>query len=64
MTDPATDPDDERVAAAGAQVGDPGSPGQLGPTEDATGVLGEDVEHGPLLRCQMLEGVRIFQDIR
>ena len=62
--DATSDPDDEGVAAPGAEVGDAGSPGQLRAAEHAAGVLGEDLEHGPLLRCQMLEGVRIFQDTR
>ena len=62
--DASSDPDDEGVAAPGAEVCDPGAPGQLRSTQYSAGVLGEDLEHGPLLRCQILEGVRIFQDIQ
>ena len=55
----APDPDDEGVAPALAQVGDAGPSGQLAPAEHSTGVGLQDVVHSPLLRCQMLEGVRI-----
>ena len=53
------DADDQGVAPPLAQVGDAGPPGQLTPAQDTTGVGLEDVVHGPLLRSQMLEGVRI-----
>jgi hypothetical protein len=58
-TQAATDPDDEGVATTLAQIGDPGSPGQLAAAEHAAGVGFQDVVHSPLLRCQILEGVRI-----
>jgi hypothetical protein len=58
-TEAPTDADDEGVAAAVAQVGDPGPTSELTAAEDAAGVALEDVVHGPLLRSQMLEGVRI-----
>ena len=54
-----TDPDDEGVAATLAQIGDARSSGQLAPAEHSTGVGFQDVVHSPLLRCQILEGVRI-----
>lgn len=56
----APDPDDERVGATCAEIGDARMAGEFGATEYAAGVAFEDVVHGPLLGCQMLEGVRIL----
>lgn len=55
----AADPDDQGVAPALAQVGDTRPPGEFAAAEHAPGVRLEDLVHSPLLRCQILEGVRI-----
>ena len=57
--DAAPDPDDQRIAAARAEVGDAGAAGEFAPADDTTGVARQDVVHGPLLGGEMLEGVRI-----
>ena len=43
------------------EIGDTGPPRQLGAAQDTARVGRQDFVHGPLLRRQMLEGVRIRQ---
>ena len=57
-TDYATlDADDQRVAAARAQLGEACPSSELLAAEHAAAVSGQDVEHRPLLSRQALEGV-------
>lgn len=58
--DTTPDPDDQGVAAAGAQFGQAGPTGELLAAEHAPAVGGEDFEHGPLLSGETLKGVRVL----
>ena len=50
------DRDHQGVASAFAEIGDPHGSGELGAADDATGPLGEGVQHGPLLLGEMSQG--------
>ncbi len=59
-TDRAANANDQRIASSIAEVSDACMAGEFGAADHATGVTFEDLEHGPLLRCQRLEGVSII----
>lgn len=59
-TDRAANADDQRIASSIAEVSDACVASEFSAADHATGVTFEDLEHGPLLRCQRLEGVSII----
>ncbi len=58
LTDGAADADEQRIAAALAEIAQAGLAGDLVAAQHTSLVLDQDIEDRPLLRCQVLEGAR------